>query len=217
MRSLTRRLTTLLALVLLGVPLVLLVPVTAASADPVPVGVWPLQPAPEVVTGFDPPDVPWGAGHRGVDLLGVPGQAVHAALAGTVSFAGTLAGRGVVVVAHGDTRTTYEPVEAAVVLGQAVARGEVIGHLQGIASHCPPASCLHWGWLRGPTYLDPLDLVGAASVRLLPLWRDLPLPVAGPLVTVPRSTVYAAVLLRLEALAARSPPRPVYARGCACW
>ena len=40
----------------------------AAATDPV--GVWPLQPEPEVVRPFDPPDSPYGAGHRGVDLLG---------------------------------------------------------------------------------------------------------------------------------------------------
>lgn len=28
--------------------------------------------------------------------------------------------------------------------------------------------CLHWGWLRDEVYLDPLDLVGAGPVRLLP-------------------------------------------------
>ena len=212
MSSVCLRLTVLVAFTVLGA----FVPGAPASAEPVPVGVWPLQPTPDVVNGFDPPDAPWGSGHRGVDLLGAPGQAVHAALAGTVSFAGNLAGRGVLVVVHGDTRTTYEPVEAAVPVGQAVGRGDVIGHLQPVASHCPPRSCLHWGWLRGPTYLDPLDLVGAASVRLLPLWRDVPLPVGGPLLTVPRSTAYAAVLLRFDALVARSPPA-VYARGCACW
>ena len=188
-----------------------------AAADPAPVGVWPLRPTPEVVTGFDPPDAPWGSGHRGVDLLGSPGQAVRAALAGTVSFAGVLAGRGVVVVVHGDTRTTYEPVGATVPVGQEIDRGEVIGHLQAIASHCPPQACLHWGWLRGPTYLDPLDLVGQVAVRLLPLWRDVPVPVSGPLVRAPWSSAYAAVLERLDALVARSPPAAVYARGCACW
>ncbi|HET9559849.1 MAG TPA: peptidoglycan DD-metalloendopeptidase family protein [Actinomycetota bacterium] len=181
-----------------------------------PVGVWPLRPTPEVVAGFDPPDAPWGSGHRGVDLLGSPGQAVRAALAGTVSFAGVLAGRGVVVVVHGDNRTTYEPVEATVPVGQGVGRGEVIGHLQAAASHCPPRVCLHWGWLRGPTYLDPLDLVGTGPIRLLPLWRDVPVPVTGSLVTAPWSTAYATVLRRIETLVARSPPA-VYARGCACW
>jgi murein DD-endopeptidase MepM/ murein hydrolase activator NlpD len=218
MSSLFPRLAALVAPVLLvGV---LAVAPARAAAEPVPVGVWPLKPAPEVVAGFDPPDAPWGSGHRGVDLLGAPGQAVHAALAGTVSFAGVLAGRGVVVVVHGDTRTTYEPVEATVEVGQVVGRDEVIGHLQGVASHCPPQACLHWGWLRGPTYLDPLDLVGGRHVRLLPLWRDAPVAVTGALVTGletgPWSTAYAAVLRRIETLVARSPPA-VYARGCACW
>ena len=41
---------------------------------PEPLGVWPLTPVPEVLAGFDPPDQPWGAGHRGVDLAGSPGQ-----------------------------------------------------------------------------------------------------------------------------------------------
>ena len=46
----------------------------AAAADTDSVGVWPLRPEPEVVTGFAPPDSPWGAGHRGVDLAGMAGQ-----------------------------------------------------------------------------------------------------------------------------------------------
>ena len=49
---------------------------------------WPLDPRPEVVSGFDPPASPWLAGHRGVDLLGAVGQPVRASLAGTVVFAG---------------------------------------------------------------------------------------------------------------------------------
>lgn len=156
----------LLALVLSLVP--------ASSAEPDPLGVWPLRPEPEVVADFDAPDSPYGAGHRGVDLLGRAGQQVHAALAGTVSFAGSLAGRGVVVVNHGATRTTYEPVDAMVAVGDGVARGGVLGRLQVPGSHCFPRACLHWGWLEGETYLDPLRLVGAGPVRLLPLWRDEP-------------------------------------------
>jgi hypothetical protein len=131
-------------------------------------GVWPLQPRPEVVRAFDPPTVRWGSGHRGVDLLGRPGQQVHAALGGTVTFAGLLAGRGVVVVDHGDTRTTYQPVRARVHVGSTVSRGQVIGTLQSFPSHCWPRTCLHWGWIRGDTYLDPLILVGAGPVRLFP-------------------------------------------------
>ena len=87
-----------------------------APVDPLPVGVWPLQPQPQVVRAFDPPDSPFGAGHRGVDLAGSVGQPVVAALAGRITFAVPLAGRGVVVVDHGPTRTTYEPVAAVAVL-----------------------------------------------------------------------------------------------------
>ncbi len=163
-----------------GVLLVLLATGPASSADD-PVGVWPLRPEPEVVAHFDPPATPYGPGHRGVDLLGRAGQRVHAALAGTVTYAGPLAGRGVVVVSHGDSRTTYEPVAAAVSVGDAVEQGSGIGTLQAFGSHCVPQVCLHWGWLRGETYLDPLLLVGAGPVRLLPLWRDEPVTrSAGP-------------------------------------
>jgi murein DD-endopeptidase MepM/ murein hydrolase activator NlpD len=151
---------------------------TPGGADPV--GVWPLRPSPEVVAGFDPPLDPWGSGHRGVDLLGSAGQPVRAALPGRVTFAGMLAGRGVVVVSHGDTRTTYEPVSADVSVGDAVAAGGRIGRLEAFGSHCFPRACLHWGWLRGETYLDPLDLVGGGPVRLLPLWRDEPLAAPTP-------------------------------------
>ncbi|GAW48610.1 MULTISPECIES: M23 family metallopeptidase [unclassified Nocardioides] len=166
----TTRLTLLLAVLV-----ALCWPSVARAADTDPVGGWPLRPEPAVVAGFDPPDSPWGSGHRGVDLLGTAGQVVRAALPGRVSFAGVLAGRGVVVVDHGDTRTTYEPVDATVSLGDPVAAGDPIGRLALGGSHCLPRACLHWGWIEGAdTYLDPLRLVGAGPVRLLPLWRDEP-------------------------------------------
>jgi murein DD-endopeptidase MepM/ murein hydrolase activator NlpD len=156
---------------------VLLAAPGGARADPAPFApgpaVWPLDPRPVVVSRFDPPTSPWGAGHRGVDLLGRAGQEVRSALAGKVAFAGTLAGRGIVVIDHGATRTTYEPVTAAVPLGAVVPAGGVIGTLQATMSHCFPRSCLHWGLLRGQEYLDPLSLLGQAPVRLLPfltLW-----------------------------------------------
>lgn len=139
-----------------------------------PAGVWPLEPEPRVVEDFAPPEDPWGAGHRGVDLAGAPGQVVRSALAGTVSFAGSIAGKPVVTVRHGDLRTTYEPVVASVGRGDVVAAGDVVGRLVVPASHCFPDACLHWGLIRGDTYLDPLSLVGGGPIRLLPLWRDAP-------------------------------------------
>lgn len=157
-----------------------------------PVGVWPLAPQPEVVEDFDPPDSPYGSGHRGVDLAGTAGQRVRAALAGEVSYAGPLAGTGVVVVLHGSTRTTYQPVRASVSVGDAVEAGDPIGTLQVAGSHCPPRACLHWGWVEGETYLDPLRLVGAGPVRLLPLWRDEPVTGGAPAAQAAGATPYLA-------------------------
>ncbi len=144
-----------------------------------PGGTWPLAPRPPVLRGFDPPASPWGAGHRGVDLLGHRGQVVRAARAGRITFAGRLAGRGVVVVDHGALRTTYEPVTPSVTVGDPVAEGQPIGRLQAGRSHCAPQVCLHWGLLRGRVYLNPLLLVGGGPVRLLPL-RGAPPAGAGP-------------------------------------
>lgn len=158
----------------------------AVRAEPAAHAVWPLDPRPAVVRGFDPPDQPWGAGHRGVDLLGAPGQDVRAALDGTVTFAGTLAGRGVVVVSHGATRTTYEPVHPTVAVGAHVVAGGSLGSLQAALSHCFPRSCLHWGLVRGEDYLDPLSLVGAAPVRLLPFLTPWDGPAGTPTAVVRR-------------------------------
>lgn len=145
-------------------------PPAVAVAVAEPDGAWPLRPRPDVVRPFDPPDMAWSSGHRGVDLRGVPGQSVHAALAGTVSFVGRIAGVGVVVVDHGGTRTTYQPVEATVDVGTRVAQGTALGRLEWHGTHCLPTACLHWGLIRGDTYLDPLSLVsGPSPVRLLPL------------------------------------------------
>ena len=171
--------------------------------DPVPVGVWPLQPQPQVVRAFDPPDTPFGSGHRGVDLAGSVGQPVLAALPGRVTFASPLAGRGVVVVDHGSTRTTYEPVAAAVSVGQSVVGGERIGSLELQGSHCFPRACLHWGWRRGATYLDPLLLVGGGPIRLLPLWRDQPVGAAR---SATPSPPFARLVGRLLGLGTDAPP-----------
>ena len=182
---------------LLTVLLTTLLPAAGHAVEPDPVGTWPLRPDPEVVAGFEAPSSPYGPGHRGVDLLGRPGQPVRAALAGEVSFSGRIAGRGVVVVAHGPTRTTYEPVAGSLAVGEPVAAGEVLGRLEVAPSHCLPRTCLHWGWIEsgpaGDTYLDPLRLVGLGPVRLLPLWTASPAP-------IPFDPPYRAVLDRLAAL-----------------
>jgi murein DD-endopeptidase MepM/ murein hydrolase activator NlpD len=141
------------------------------AADPAATGAaWPLRPGPDrVVSPYDPPAEPWLAGNRGVDLAGMPGEPVHAATAGVVSFAGKIAGVGVVTVTDGPLRTTYEPVAVAVRRGQHVQQGTVLGRLTATGSHCAPRACLHWGLLRGTDYLDPLALLGLERVVLLPI------------------------------------------------
>jgi murein DD-endopeptidase MepM/ murein hydrolase activator NlpD len=152
----------LLLLVLVALP---------AGADPRADFGWPLPGVPAVDRGFSPPATTWGAGHRGVDLGGYPGEPVVSAGPGKVVYAGMLAGRGVVTVSHdGGLRTTYEPVSASVHVGQLVTRGATLGRLgTGHASCRAATACLHWGLLRGDTYLDPLGLVADQPVRLLPL------------------------------------------------
>jgi murein DD-endopeptidase MepM/ murein hydrolase activator NlpD len=130
---------------------------------------WPLGGPQAVSRPFAPPEHRYGAGHRGVDLPAPPGTAVAAAGPGRVSYAGLLAGRGVVVVVHGALRTTYEPVDAVVSGGEAVSAGQVLGVLQPGHAGCPEPACLHWGLRRGEDYLDPVALVERAPVRLLPL------------------------------------------------
>jgi murein DD-endopeptidase MepM/ murein hydrolase activator NlpD len=166
--------------ILLSVLIVLLLGAAAPAAalGGEPAGVWPLVPEPDVVRPFRPPPSPYAAGHRGVDLAGAPGQAVLAALPGTVGFAGSIGGKPVVTVVHGGRRTTYEPVVASVAAGDVVTAGQVLGRLAVTDSHCFPAACLHWGLIEGSgdgqVYLDPLSLVGGGPVRLLPLWREEP-------------------------------------------
>lgn len=147
-----------------------------AAADDGPWG-WPVPgsspgSSPEVARPFAPPESRYGAGHRGVDLVATPGSPVLAAAAGRVSFAGMLAGRGVVVVVHGALRTTYEPVTASVPVGASVALGDVLGTLEPGHVGCPTEACLHWGLRRGEQYLDPLRLVQRGPVRLLPVGAD---------------------------------------------
>nr|WP_250764409.1 M23 family metallopeptidase [Rhodococcus sp. MSC1_016] len=149
-----------------------LVAATPADAAPTAEFDWPLHPRPRVVRVFDNPEHDWLPGHRGVDLGGVPDQAVLSAGEGVVVFAGTVAGKPVVSVDHlGGLRTTYEPVTARVTAGLRVGRGTVLGTLEPGHPGCiaPVAACLHWGLRRDRVYLDPLGLVRVAPIRLKPV------------------------------------------------
>lgn len=157
-------------------PALVLMSAGAMVAAPSPEWTAPIGSAssPPVIAEFDPPSKPWLAGHRGVDLAASVGAPVRAAGAGTITFAGKIAGRGVVTITHGELRTTYEPVDATVEYGQRVARGNVIGTV-GTGSHCS-VTCVHWGLLRGEEYLDPLLLLTWEPPVLKSLSRSIEPP-----------------------------------------
>ncbi|WNF29886.1 peptidoglycan DD-metalloendopeptidase family protein [Streptomyces sp. C11-1] len=143
-----------------------------ADADPDADGgdrSWPLTGRPTVLRGWQPPTGPYGPGHRGVDLAAGPGAPVLAAAGGRVSFAGRVAGRGVLAIEVGGSgspplRTTYEPVRALVEEGASVRAGQPVGALEEGPFHCA-AGCLHWGLRRGDAYLDPLSLLPPSLLR----------------------------------------------------
>ncbi|MEU6090199.1 M23 family metallopeptidase [Streptomyces sp. NPDC047085] len=155
-----------------------------APRPPVPAvaRAWPVGVRPVVLRGWEPPATVYGPGHRGVDLGAPPGAPVRSVAPGRVSFAGRVAGRGVVSVelTGTDLRTTYEPVSPSVRKGDQVGAGEVVGTVEPTGSHCGTATCVHWGLRRGETYLDPLSLLPPwllhrSPSRLLPV-LGVPLP-----------------------------------------
>lgn len=142
---------------------------TGGAPQPTAVAYRPPLPRLDVLRPFSAPQTPYGPGHLGVDLRALPGETVQAAAAGLVQFAGQVAGRGVIVLAHPDgVRTEYEPVRPLVTAGAHVRAGEPVGVLDGRHAGCE-SLCLHWGARRGETYLDPLTLLRPLGpVVLLP-------------------------------------------------
>jgi murein DD-endopeptidase MepM/ murein hydrolase activator NlpD len=88
-----------------------------------------------------------------------------------VTFAGQVAGRGVVVVQHAaGTLTSLEPVTATLPLGSSVALGTPVGAVAATEHAGCAGGCVHWGVRVDGRYVDPLwwERHGRA-VRLLPL------------------------------------------------
>ena len=131
--------------------------------------VWPVPAPIRVVSPFRAPPTPYKAGHRGIDLLVEPAATIVAAASGTVSFAGMVAGRGVVAVDHGNgVVSAVEPVAAAVAQGDAVSAGDVIGSVT-LGGHCT-GDCVHFGVRVHGEYVSPfLFLGGLPRAVLLPL------------------------------------------------
>ena len=97
-------------------------------------------------------------------MAAAPGHAVYAAGAGTVRFAGSVALTPTVSIRHpGGIITTYQPVEPAVVAGQAVSAGQLIGVLTEPVTGWPGLS---WGARFGEVYINPVHLLDRPPIRL---------------------------------------------------
>ncbi|MEY4313021.1 MAG: hypothetical protein RLZZ319_530 [Actinomycetota bacterium] len=116
---------------------------------------WPIVGA--VSRTFERPASAWGAGHRGIDIVAGVGATVRSPVAGTVTFVGPVAGRGVVVVSTPyDEDVTLEPVDPTVLQGDVVEAGDVVGLLR--AGH-DGGNALHFGVRVHGAYVDPLGLL----------------------------------------------------------
>lgn len=122
-----------------------------------------------VADPFRPPDHRFGPGNRGLAYELPAGTTVRASGAGTVVFAGPVAGTLHVTVDHADgLRTSYSFLESiGVRRGQAVAAGQPVGSA---------GAGFHFGLRDGDTYLDPQVLFGPSRVRVRLVPHSEPLP-----------------------------------------
>lgn len=126
-----------------------------------------------LVRGFEEFAGPFGAGHRGVDFGGVPGEPVRAPASGRVTFAGPVVGTTWVTMQIAPAvLVTLGPLRSLEVsVGQAATSGDRLGTLaSGHASADPSVAALHLGLRVDGVYVDPLPwLAGLARPRLAPL------------------------------------------------
>lgn len=106
---------------------------------------------------FSGPQMVWGSGHRGIDYAVGPGTAVRAAGAGTVSFAGPVAGAlAVTIDHHNGIETTYSFLSEVLVAPEAtVSSGTWIGRAG--EAHPGGGGGLHFGVKVEGAYVDPAD------------------------------------------------------------
>jgi murein DD-endopeptidase MepM/ murein hydrolase activator NlpD len=153
----------------------LVIGATMASEPALPAaGSWTWPVVGPVIRAFEPPETPFGSGHRGIDIAVPVGTVATAPDAGVVTFAGRVGGELFVTLDHGEGLTsTYSWLSLALVgRGDAVARGAPIA-LTGRGHPGSGVPHLHFGVRLDGAYLDPLELLGPASVsgfiRLAPL------------------------------------------------
>jgi murein DD-endopeptidase MepM/ murein hydrolase activator NlpD len=152
--------------------LCVLAPVRPVGATAEGTWLWPV--IGPITRGFDPPDSPYGSGHRGIDIATDAGTIVLAPAAGTVKFAGPVGGYLFLTIDHGSgLDSTYSWVSTLLVhKGDVVTEGEQIAR-SGNGHPGDSIPSLHFGVKLNDVYVDPLLYLRAPSVtsfiRLAPL------------------------------------------------
>lgn len=125
-------------------------------------GCWTLPVSGVVVDGFRAPACRWCAGNRGLEFSTPVGSPVRAAVAGSVSFSGSVAGRDHVVVAFAQSgfserwRVTYAGARSDLVIGDRVEAGQVVAVTTGR---------FHLGLRVGERYVDPTRMLLTGHLR----------------------------------------------------
>ena len=124
---------------------------------------WQPPVAAPVTDPFREPTCTWCAGNRGLEFGTSAESPVRAVATGRVTFAGSVAGTGYLVVRHGgDRRVTYANLAPTTFsVGDLVVRGQTVGRTAGR---------LHFGVRVGDRYVDPAPLLGrwVHRARLIP-------------------------------------------------
>jgi Peptidase family M23/Palmitoyl protein thioesterase len=116
--------------------------------------------------GFDLPKGQYGPGNRGLEYAVVEGTSVRAAGAGTVAFAGPVAGRLAVSIDHaGDLVSTYTGMRQIY-----VARGDEVDQSHWLGE---TTDTFHFGVKLEDVYVDPQDYLGpidtGEAIHLIPV------------------------------------------------
>ncbi len=172
-----------LALVSLTALLVAVAPPAPGSHRALAAGTWTWPVEGPVLRAFDPPDSPYGAGHRGIDIAAPVGSVVVAPAAGVVSFAGPVGGRLFLTIDHGAGLEST----SSFLSGLLVRRGDRVEQEQPVATSGAghtgdEIANLHFGVRLDDVYVDPLAYLTAVDVRslirLVPVEPPSPLTVA---------------------------------------
>lgn len=164
---------------------------------------WPAPVAGRVVDPFRAPSCPWCAGNRGLEYSVASRVDVRAVAPGEVSFAGSVAGVGYVVVRldNGWRHTYGRLITRTVDVGDRVDTSAVVGRASG---------GFFFGLRIGDEYADPAPFIGrlVARPRLVP--TDGSPPRAAPPASVRCATgADAAIGEPADANLARARPRAV--------